>query len=728
MLQLIEKPNHDIAWNKSPSKLSFLRKGLYNIYGSEASLILVFNKGFPPLNGDYLVLKWSANILTFLFNSGGGGNNPLVLLPYDTATSWGLYIDNLAKQFNGHPLLQDSFIATSTYSDASIGVIEIKAKNKGVYYSIHTHTGTTVTLTGATIDIPGVDEEMLSNYKMLLKPSITTNILLEPIIEEGRTLQSIGMLDANNDAIRLDFYDLKDLAGDRLETSLPNVVFLPFISHKSIASCDITIHEYYDLGHKRSLSSKSEQIDGFNTLKVIDGGVALADFSNDTTGAYTANLPLKFLTHQEREKVIFQDQPEWLSAYLIPGDYQIVYKLFYSDGTTAFKTGSISIPFFSQIVTFPVGYCQTDIAGLDSSKTIVYYEFYLEAESGRYTETFTYILDTRFERFKKYFLAKNSLGGWDTFLCIGASKFTGKYNRETIRTATLQENRFDRGCMQMVLNEEEQTILFRSGWMESPAELSFFRQLLLSTEVVELLPLVGTLGDIAYQQNFRAMLMLQDSVDWYDENDSRWAVEFKMSYATKDISYSDYLTKVKEVYYDSFLEFTIQIGEFTSGDSIFISNESAAIEITVNGNVVNTSANTSFGFVLDAPKKTFHFIIKGQDLTKIIIAPTGSTAGTLNISRIASATLQELYLISFDDYENAYLISRLPSLYLLTNLWAIGGNGTFPVDDYLRAALALVKGGSFSLIDLNLASAASLSSFGILYKSVLISEGIAVTT
>lgn len=724
MISLVHKPSdNDVVFANNPSTLEFLRKDIAIGQGEYASRSLVFLEASPPAHLEFLNFLWSDNEVNFVFDDLPSYHNSLRLQAYITGSSWADYIDLLCTQINGHPLFSQHYTATVGFTDAAIGIIVVKAKEKGAYFSLLL-TGSTVTLDASSTNTNGLDQTSYINYSLFLSPRLTLAPFLEKKTIKGNTLEAVGVVDLENDQVHLKFHDIKDIAKNYLEPTLPHLAYAPFTMHDAVAFVDIAISEYYSDIQRRILYSDRGQIPGYSTLKVINGGLSLNQMKNENTEPYIKKFA-KFLTHQPLEKMVLPDQPEWLCIYLPPDEYTINYRVVYADGSVAGKTTNWIVNHYDEIVCIPTGYQQAGLALLNPLAKIIYYEVFIENFDGTYTETRTFIIDWTHYEFKKYILCYNSLGGWDTFRCVAPSSYATKYTRAKNTYALDAQSRPDTGVFQMVINQAEKTLSLRSGWVASEEELKIFDELMLSTKAYLINPLVPNQGEVPFKQNFHSLVTVQDSVELMTDGDTLRALEFKMQLASNDINFDD-SSLPKERYYDSEFTATVVFIDLSPGSNLKVVSSSSSSEIYINGQLVATD-NTNYthtGLELNKPY-LIHYKGYGVNVFRL---ETNAPESKLTVTKIQSASVTQLRFLGFDQVSNAYLLDRVDSMHRILQFQILCNASNFDVDGFLLAFKLLKDSGKSSITTIQLQSGNTPSALGNIYKNALISSGVSVTT
>ena len=721
-LQLVTQPKGGIAWSKNPSKLSFIKRGIITTPGSYAQYVLVILDSDRPAFGNTLVLSWAGVSITFTFSSADP-TDPTQL------TLWSGSLSTCAVQLvadlNRNSILSQSFSITLVSTAGSKATILIKALNKGTGYSLTVaHTGSYIDSSSALT--AGVDELVPDDYVLNMAVEMTVNKLVEPMTSGQIYLTAVAMPDMDNNMMQLDFYDLKEIGRTLLQALLPFNAFSPYLMPMAIAYAKLWLTEYYNGSLRKALIDQYGDINGYMPLRILNGGIALSNYPAEVDEFSVGSSPSTFLTAQPRKKLVDHAQPEWLSIYLTAtlgssDDWNVLYTVYYSDGTTGTKSDAVTNQsVLDSIYTIPAGWDQCNLGTIDASKVASYYTVQIVSQhhGDPLSEVFTYAIDTRFFRQVRYFILLNSLGGWDTIRTTGNNDLSAKYIRTTNARAQDIDIRASDGTIQMSVNEEEQTWTMRSGWLLSRAEAEYYRQLLLSLYVAEIkVPLIPNSGSVVFKQPFRSVIVQPTSLNFYEDTDFKWSVEWKMNYANSEINYSQ-LAPAAEPYFDSFVEFTVA----TSVGYISLSSTADNIQYTVNGEIVTLSGS----HLLLPGLNEYHIVISALNLSYLRINTPGGFHN-ITVTRIASSTLTTLTVLGFLQVRADYMIKRLLSLYNISTLIIDTTDFTFSADDVLIAALKLYQGGTCNLSLISL-PASTPSALGYAAKASLTAAGITVIT
>lgn len=158
------------------------------------------------------------------------------------------------------------------------------------------------------------------------------------------------------------------------------------------------------------------------TFYVLFGGLSEQEFAKQTFFDSFLDNQKPFLTWQPKSISIGADQHAYLHFVINNPIYSSItmrVEIFYSDGdssTTNLLTVSDVQPF--EVFRFPTGITQLGLDQIDPTKQISKYSIQLVSGENELSEVRSYeVVKPRFYHKKLLFL--NSIGGWDSLLCIG---------------------------------------------------------------------------------------------------------------------------------------------------------------------------------------------------------------------------------------------------------------------------------------------------------------------
>lgn len=219
-----------------------------------------------------------------------------------------------------------------------------------------------------------------------------------------------------------------------------------------------------------------------------------AKYNTEAT-SYWAKLVYNtwFLTWQPVIKHISAKQSEkiYYLNHSAASTLKLKVKYYIAGSPTTIEPGTIASTQYN-VYEFVLSPEKLAIPGL-SAQTLEKYEVWIENQSNtRVSEIRTFILDYRTEMFDRYFLFRNSIGGWDSIRTIG--KLTGSDEYERISDSHILDFDFtskDREDLSLK-NEERQTFEANTGWLNRFSDdanqyRNYLRDFLLSKEVFQII-------------------------------------------------------------------------------------------------------------------------------------------------------------------------------------------------------------------------------------------------
>lgn len=676
MITLTKFPANGIAFTDMPLSIILMREGIYTTKGEACFQYRKIDHSALPSIGAPFQFIWQLVTFNFLFGfhiPPSAPENTLsipIALPGETMQD---YCTRLARAFNEHEAWALYFECRFIVVDASgDGILLFIPKKTGTDFSFSiTSASVPVISTGAAVDAIGYTEmSLLADVKSVSN-----------IWRESKTatieLNADGSLNTQANISEYKFTELHKTPAAWLDSELPHVAFGPMLLDKLLAEVQANVFEVNDGIRRRSLKLPN--------LLVLAGGVSLPKMRDNEADDFIKSIDKRFLTELPKEKTVKINQPEWLSFILSrsPGVKQlnIIYTVYYSDGSDTQKTVTFTANRKLSAWCIPAGYINAKLEDISLGRTPVYYtvlvEEYVPAMSplpafSFKSETRTYIIETGYEDHPRFFVVRNTYGGWDTFRAVGDGKFSANYVRNSALSALTEETRQDIGTLHATYSEEEQSWTMRTGWLMDKAELDTWRQLLLSKQIFEVGDLIADElrpgfpnNPAPKRQDFRALVVKTDSVDFYEESEGMWALEWEMSYAHKEIHYGNSeFSPVSEYFTDSEIEMTCTLNGDKGLQPLRITVNANYAEIWVNGVKVVSGLGSAVANITTTAKGVYKIVVKAYNLTHLYGAQNDNNANAI-ITRIHSATLEELWLFQFRRIEADYLRQRIPTLYSL---------------------------------------------------------------
>lgn len=240
----------------------------------------------------------------------------------------------------------------------------------------------------------------------------------------------------------------------------------------------------------------------------------------------------KFLTRQPRTKLVHPYQREWLSwAPITSGTYQIRYQITDPDGIQdSVQNGpAVTIVTAPQPNTFA-----TSLQALDGSapESGTRWQVWVEnATSDRVSEIMTYEATTIWSDQERWYLFRNSFGGYDTLRTVGDLEQSLAVSR--VEAQVYQRPAYDRSRGQFSVADVRSYGAYEqaTGLMPNEATVQWLRDLLTSVDVYR----VGDHGPRREDAgNLTPILLEAATTDLFLDNDFRYAMSFSYREAFDD--------------------------------------------------------------------------------------------------------------------------------------------------------------------------------------------------
>ncbi|MEZ0607835.1 hypothetical protein ACAW74_04925 [Fibrella sp. WM1] len=224
----------------------------------------------------------------------------------------------------------------------------------------------------------------------------------------------------------------------------------------------------------------------------LKGALSVEQFASWRDDFFTSYLAdtRQFLTWQPARKWVETDQPEFL-YHLVnytpkPTELRLRVAVTYTDGTsevlTPMQTANVAQ---YTVYSVPVGFVALGLPQQEAltKKTVLSYQVWLSNEANaRLSEVRTYWVNREYQPNVLYLLLANSLGGFDTLRCTGASS-----RRLLVRGTDIQrplDPNYRPGTAEFVkLNRRGERTLTVATGLRDGAELDYLSELLFAEEV-----------------------------------------------------------------------------------------------------------------------------------------------------------------------------------------------------------------------------------------------------
>ena len=465
-----------------PDSLSLLQEFKFIINGAD-NMVSPGGKiyqylGFQtyPSDGDTLELTWRDKDITFTFKDAPDDSG----LQLHTKLAMGLqeWLELVAEDLMGNADIYDDFVVSYYYQPGYPihDRLEFAPREKGDYNITHYTSGYTTVINDVITNTP-LEPEAKENYRILCQ-----------LVDENETVIDEKIKTYANPVV----VHFGNSAKSELEaafTKSPSSGVFLYKQNKLRKKFFCRAREYYGDPPEKYKSFKSQGqyalLGGIN--KFTQG------LFNETGVSFWQKLQDKklWLSSQPVEKTVAPIQVERL-FYLHYGQdalIQLRIHAYFTDGTT-----SLVFPDSIQASKFDVIEVVLDPQliknYLATTKTLKKYQVVIRNGAGLapmfLTKQFTYSIDRNIYENNRFFIFRNSLGGYDTIRMKGVSLKSGKY--DFIPVNGFYDDDFISTDTENNRLRAEETVIYKvnSGWINNRQTVEWLRELFLSEEVYEI--------------------------------------------------------------------------------------------------------------------------------------------------------------------------------------------------------------------------------------------------
>ena len=518
-----------ITISKTPSKVSFCNNPIVfgvstnNMYASDgvtAKIVLQLTATDETV-GHGFTLSFNDHTLAFTLASSPdeSGLQLIVASGGITLQEWGnLLVEGLRSNYH---LISNYHISGMYMGNYRITLESIKPKAD---YSL-TLSDNTIAPLSVESNRAGATPVMRENFKILGRVYLVNNPgELTFLAEEQLTP------DASGNA-QFDFaqYLLVEIV-DSSRFLFPQVVS-DFIFDRSdqikrfvVQFCE----SYTGLYHRLHITWSTDTY-------VTVGGIDFAQMAklSQEGSSFFDMLPYNkdFLTWRPQSKKIWIRQPEMLHFLVWYDDTSwlaLLIKITYSDNSTYTFTKYTYSPIHKyDIVEVVCTYAKLDLISLPQSqgKTIQKYEVFLVDDGVQVSRTMEFILDRTVYPNQRFFIFRNSLGGYDSLRCTGETIKETDVDRFTVERIIPDFSVMDPPRRQ-ILARETQKYTTNTGFI-TKLESEYLRDFFLSNEIYEFI-----------ENRLYPVLVLSTSLKVHKDNDYLYCREFEYARAYEDVNYA----------------------------------------------------------------------------------------------------------------------------------------------------------------------------------------------
>lgn len=473
--------------------------------------------------GETIEIAWdNGNDITFTAAASPDDSGLQVTGISGTVAVDGAYWLALALELNANYLLAEDFIITGS----AITGISLQLKDKDADFNPTITSAVTGFSAGGGVT---TTEEFQTNFSALCQVYAET-------VWQSNEYQKIAeeLTDPEEDGTLL--FQFEDILWPVTGIDLPDPA--------NIIKCINLLKKYYiryaeqygDVETVHLLGNSAQ-----STLLVLMAGLSYQKFPGNAflSDYFTATSGRLFLTNQPRTKYVNKIGLEFLYYYndQTTGDLDLMLVINYTDGTSSSPASCASITLDvltftgAQVYAFPAGYAQIGVDSVaDPAKIIKNYQLHVEhTGTGNTSETFTFTVAQVPYYNNRYFMFRNSFGGFDCLWCTGVTSKGIDITREMGSRVPAPD-----------YAGTDQQFFQLSAWFQNTGDINtgykstngkayidYLQELLISDYVYEILP-----------DNSYSPISIDDtSVELYKFDDNLYGLTFKARDAFNNLAY-----------------------------------------------------------------------------------------------------------------------------------------------------------------------------------------------
>ncbi len=514
---------------KTPSKVSFCNNPIvfgvstnnqYAADGVTAKLVLQLS-GLDTTAGHGFTLSFNDQSFTFTLASSPdeSGLQLIVASGQITLQEWGdLLVEGLRSNFH----LVSNFHISGSYQGNYLITLESIYPSSDYSLTLSDNTVSTLSL---DFNRSGVTPVMRENFKIIGRVYLVTGTgQLDFLAEEQITPDSSGK--ALFDFAQYLLVEIVDTSRFLFPQVITDFIFdrTDQIKRFVVQFCE----SYTGFYHRLHITWST---DTYVTVGGIDFS-QMAKYSQEGSSFFDMLQYNKdFLSWRPQSKKIWIRQPEMLHFLVWYDDTSWLamrIKITYTDGSTHTFTKYTYSPIYKyDIVEVVCTYAKLDLVSLPESqgKTIHKYEVWLVDNNVQVSRTMEFVLDRRVYPNQRFFIFRNSLGGYDSVRCTGETIKETDVARFSVERITPDFSVMDPPRRQ-IFARETQKYTTNTGFI-TKLESEYLRDFFLSNEIYEFI-----------ENRLYPVLVLSTSLKVHKDNDYLYSREFEYARAYEDINYA----------------------------------------------------------------------------------------------------------------------------------------------------------------------------------------------
>lgn len=356
---------------------------------------------FSTTGSHYITFTWGSNTVTF--TGGSLDNSGLKVRLYTSGTESDYLVNSLIPDLKSNQLLYETF-EFDTFLSGSDLWIRMTARQDGTDYNVSVAYNSGLF---NPVSVAGVNRAVRENFKINLE------LMLFDSDGDFRIIELEQVPDEDSYVV----FEIQEYLDKYFETLDKDI---PSFNASSIAQADNLIQKYY-VRYYESYGDPSADyyVTSASDRYVINGGLQREHWPSNTFVSSLASNSKRFLTWQPGDKLVSTSQQEYLYYYLDDdtSEINLVLKVYFDDDTDSQSDVlTLSDPDQYGIFILPAGFSQLNIASLETGgRLATRYELSVtDADDTVISETRMYIVDRNEYQNERFYLYKNSLGGYET--------------------------------------------------------------------------------------------------------------------------------------------------------------------------------------------------------------------------------------------------------------------------------------------------------------------------
>jgi hypothetical protein len=500
-----------VSWSGNPVHFRFVSDNSIESFGVSASLTIVFTS--TGKEEEALTLTWGIDSVSLVFRDEPDDSG-FELSSREVEPLLSKWIELIAGEISSNYLIDHYY--TVTYA---AGAVTLTARAAGSEYTLsHTAEG-----------IGGISATSVEGVDPIVRPFFKVGV--QVVLGASEDSQVLGEEYLPVDATGAVTFDLHEFFSDSPSTTFlfPEAADNLGILHPE--SCREYYVRYFE---QYGTPPVPRKINTAGPFYVLSGGLsAVQEGRYRREGSdYWSKLCYNqyFLTWQPKVKTVDRYQVEKL-FYLVREEYPFIVMRV----ETYFVGGISTNPVPKCLIENPVKMgvyefiCSLSALQLDGWDTefIDYYEVWIEDDQvNRISEIRRFYVNKEETPFVRYFLFRNSIGGWDTLRTTGKFSSAYEYERSTaIRIPELEMTDQDHRLIQTTVTEEK-TYSASTGWL-TPEQIDWIRDFCLSGEIYEV-----------QGQNLIPVVLTSKTARQTKDGENLWFLDFDYSRSVTDEYYT----------------------------------------------------------------------------------------------------------------------------------------------------------------------------------------------